>query len=161
MAFIDKNLLPDERIEYKAKTHWWVFARPLFFLIVSIICFSSLDFKANAGPSPAWLIGGLVSVLLVFTSSISNILYYISTELGVSNKRVLIKTGFIRRESVELMLEKVEHLHVRQPVFGRIVGYGFLDVAGAGNTNSYKFISNPFEFRKQIQMQVENIKRSS
>ena len=64
MAFIDKNLLPEEKIEYRARTHWWIFARPFFLLIVSIIGFSI--------GNVAGVTVGVLAILFLMATSISN-----------------------------------------------------------------------------------------
>ena len=147
MGFIHKNLLLGEEIKYEARKHWWVFVWPTVFLLFSVGLFS----KGGLG----YTIGGVVFIILALKSGFGNIIYYLTTEFGVTNKRLLIKTGLVRRDSLELMLDKIEHLSVEQPLFGRVLGYGFLQVSGAGNDHRYPFISHPFEFRKKIQEQIE------
>ena len=151
MGFIHKNLIPGEEVKYEARIHWWLFVWPTIFLIVSVILFS----KEGLG----YIIGAVTFMLLAFKIGFGNIIYYLTAEFGVTNKRLLIKKGLVRRNSLELMLDKVEHLEVGQPLFGRVFGYGFLVVSGAGNNHPpYPFISHPFEFRKKIQEQIEKSK---
>ncbi|WP_295449098.1 PH domain-containing protein, partial [uncultured Thiodictyon sp.] len=51
-------------------------------------------------------------------------LRYISTELAVTNKKIIAKTGFIRRDTIEMLLPKVESVQVIQSLFGRVLNYG-------------------------------------
>src|SRR5258706_11991105 len=79
----------------------------------------------------------------------------ISSEFAVTNKRVLIKVGFIRRHSLELLLQKVEGIGVDQGIWGRAVDYGTIMVTGTGGTNEpFKNIAAPLEVRKQVQSRV-------
>src|SRR6202034_3784582 len=76
----------------------------------------------------------------------------VSSEFAITNKRVLIKVGLVRRHSLELLLSKVEGIGVDQGVLGRILGYGTITVSGVGGTKeAFRTISNPLEFRRQVQ----------
>jgi uncharacterized membrane protein YdbT with pleckstrin-like domain len=97
--------------------------------------------------SSFFLVGILLGVL--------RFIAYKSSEFAVTNKRVLIKVGFIRRHSLELLLQKVEGIGVDQGIVGRIFGYGTIIVTGTGGTKEpFKNIENPLEFRKQVQQSI-------
>ena len=55
-----------------------------------------------------------------------------TTELSVTNHRVIYKRGFIRRHTVEMNMDKVETVNVDQSILGRIAGYGTIHVLGTG-----------------------------
>ncbi|MBX3608862.1 MAG: PH domain-containing protein [Hydrogenophaga sp.] len=74
---------------------------------------------------------------------------YKTTELAITNKRVIAKFGFISRRTVEININKVESIQVDQGVLGRIFDYGTLMVSGAGDPQApIPGISNPIGFRK-------------
>ena len=74
---------------------------------------------------------------------------YKSTELAVTTKRVIVKHGFIRRQTVEINLNKVESIQVDQGVLGRVFNFGTLVVAGTGTSHApISGISEPMAFRK-------------
>ena len=74
---------------------------------------------------------------------------YKSTELAVTTKRVIVKHGFIRRQTVEINLNKVESIQVDQGVLGRVFNFGTLVVAGTGTSHApIAGISEPMAFRK-------------
>ena len=80
---------------------------------------------------------------------------YSSTEYAVTNKRLLSKVGFVERESDETLLSKIEAVAVDQSIVGRMLGYGTLTITGTGGTDEgFPRISDPLEFRRQIQSQV-------
>jgi len=73
-------------------------------------------------------------------------------EFVITNKRIIIKTGLIRRNTFEMNLKKIESVKVEQSVFERILGYGTIIIIGSGG--SLKMISKirkPLEFRKRFQ----------
>lgn len=74
---------------------------------------------------------------------------YKSTELAVTTKRVIVKHGFIRRQTVEINLNKVESIQVDQGVLGRLFNFGTLVVSGTGTSHApIAGISEPMGFRK-------------
>ncbi len=74
---------------------------------------------------------------------------YKTTELAITSKRVIVKVGFIRRNTVEINLAKVESVQVDQDVIGRLFDFGTLIIAGAGDPQApLRGISAPMEFRK-------------
>ncbi|CAI1715215.1 Bacterial membrane flanked domain [Serratia quinivorans] len=81
----------------------------------------------------------------------------ITTELALTNKRIIAKFGFIRRSTVELRLEKVESIGVDQSILGRILGYGTIVVKGTGGTATpIPSISKPLEFRRVVNNHLED-----
>ena len=75
-----------------------------------------------------------------------------STELAVTNRRVIAKFGLIRRSTIELNLAKVESIRVEQSVGGRIFGYGSVIVTGTGSTmDPIPYIADPIKFRQAVQ----------
>jgi len=74
---------------------------------------------------------------------------YKTTELAITNKRVIAKFGFISRRTVEININKIESLQVDQGVWGRIFNFGTLLISGAGVAQApIPGISKPMEFRK-------------
>ena len=74
---------------------------------------------------------------------------YKTTELAITNKRVIAKFGFISRRTIEININKVESIHVDQGILGRIFNYGTLVVSGAGTPQApIPGISDPIQFRK-------------
>jgi uncharacterized membrane protein YdbT with pleckstrin-like domain len=79
-----------------------------------------------------------------------------TSEYAVTNKRIIIKVGLIRRRTVEMNVQKVESILVDQSILGRIMGYGDISVVGTGGSReTFSDISNPIEFRKKFQ-EVQN-----
>ena len=74
---------------------------------------------------------------------------YKSTELAVTTKRVIVKHGFIRRQTVEINLNKVESIQVDQGVLGRLFNFGTLVISGTGTSHApIAGISEPMGFRR-------------
>lgn len=74
-----------------------------------------------------------------------------STEMGVTSKRVIRKSGVIMRDTAEIRLSKVESVSVRQGFLGRIFGYGDVVIAGTGGNGAVmKGVRDPLAFRRAV-----------
>ncbi len=142
MSYIEKNLMDGENIIYRAKLHWIVFLWPaIWFVIVMYLFFETGD-------------DGLLMIPAILPA-IPSYINYLTSEFGVTNKRVIVKVGFIRRNSLEILLHKVEGIQVEQGVLARILNYGSIIVSGTGGTQDpFPKIAAPLEFRKKAQEQI-------
>jgi len=142
LSYVESNLLPNEQITYRAGLHWIIYALPaIVFLIAILVALSG----------GGWIAGVAIGVI-GFVLLLPPWIKASSSEFAITNKRVLIKIGLIRRHSLELLLQKVEGIGVDQGVLGRILGYGTITVSGVGGTKeTFQMISNPLEFRRQVQ----------
>jgi len=95
---------------------------------------------------------GLVLVLIGALWFVAGLIQRSSTELAVTNRRVIAKFGLVRRSTVELNLSKVESIRVEQGVLGRVFGFGSIIVTGTGSTmEPISYISDPIRFRQAVQ----------
>jgi uncharacterized membrane protein YdbT with pleckstrin-like domain len=79
-----------------------------------------------------------------------------ATEIAVTNKRVLIKSGFFGRTTIEIFLSKIESVVVDETFLGKSLGFGTVTVRGTGGTpERFDRIASPLEFRRQVQAQIE------
>ena len=140
MGYIESNLLPDEQVVYKAKLHWIIFWKSCAVILLGIIFLFILP------------VIGMIVLAIGLPAVISPLIDYITSEFGVTNKRVIIKVGFVRRRTLELLLRHVEAILVDQSVTGRILNYGSVTLTGTGGVReAFNNILNPLEFRRQIQ----------
>ena len=152
MSYIENNFMAGENIIYRAKLHWVVFLWPIIWLVIAILFFS------GGGDTAA--VGGLF-ILIGILTGISSFIKYSTSEFGITNKRVIVKVGFIRRNSLEVLLTKVEGIQVNQGILGRILGYASIVVSGTGGTKDpFHKIANPLEFRRKAQEQIAVIQES-
>ena len=80
----------------------------------------------------------------------------LSTELAVTDRRIVYKTGLIKRNTMEQQLQRVDSVSINQSIFGRLLGYGDVEIRGSGNsfTPTHK-IASPLEFRKAVQYAID------
>lgn len=88
----------------------------------------------------------------LFTLTIAAWLERWLSEYVITNRRIIIKTGFIARDTFEMNLSKIESVNVDQSVMGRILNFGSITIIGTGGTReTFHNISKPLEFRKAFQ----------
>ncbi len=152
MGYIENNLMNGEEILYRGKLHWVVFLWPIIWLLVATILFSSKGETVAAGG---------VFILIAIVTGITSFINYKTSEFGITSKRVIVKVGFIRRNSVEVLLNKVEGIQVNQGILGRILGFGSITISGTGGTKDpFHKIAAPLEFRRKTQEQIATVQDS-
>jgi uncharacterized membrane protein YdbT with pleckstrin-like domain len=148
MSYIEKNLMNGESILYRGKLHWVIFIWPVIWFFVALMVFSGSGDNAAAG---TWF------VVIAIVTGVASFINYTTSEFGITNKRVIVKVGFIRRSSLELLLNKVEGIQVDQGILGRFLDFGSIAVTGTGGTkNPFHKIEAPLEFRKRAQEQISS-----
>jgi uncharacterized membrane protein YdbT with pleckstrin-like domain len=141
MSYVNKSLLPDEQVIYRTRLNFVIFTWPLLFSLAALAALL-LGLKVTA------------AVLLVVAVIIGLPKYvaFATSEFAVTNKRLIVKVGVLRRRIVELQLSKVEAIAVDQSLLGRIFGYGDIVVTGTGGTKEpFSAISGPLKFRRAVQ----------
>jgi uncharacterized membrane protein YdbT with pleckstrin-like domain len=106
-----------------------------------------------------WLAGiiAAVGVLIIAAALVRRS----STELAVTNRRVIAKFGLVARSTVEMNLAKIESVRVEQTVMGRLLGYGSIIVTGTGSTmDPIRFIADPIAFRQAIQAATDALAKA-
>ena len=150
MSYLDDHLLAGERIVYRARVHWSIFATAIVVIALGIVLAIVLGVY-----QPAYWYAGAALAGIGLLLAIAPAIHYASSEFAVTDKRVVAKLGFIERESLETLLSKIEAIGVDQGIVGRMLGYGTITITGTGGTDeSFPRIADPLEFRRQIQSQV-------
>jgi len=124
MAYIDESLSAGEEIAGLFEQHW----------VVRI-------------PMVLWLL-----LVITFPLAIYEYLRVRHTELGVTNKRVISKTGIISRKSEEMKLTSIETVEIDQSILGRILGYGNIKVSGRGSSDVlFRNVDDPMGVKRAIE----------
>lgn len=104
MSYIQNNLQAGEEIKYKADIHWYIFAYPVILLLLSAF-FSSAQTGLFYYVSILLLLSGLFQL-------IKRILLKMGAEYVVTNKKVILKSGILNRDALELVLNKCEGIRI-------------------------------------------------
>jgi len=154
MGYVENNLLKDETIIYKTKLHKIIFFWPGFVFISSIfnLSFITIDnIVKNYSTGEERMASTYVMIgIILFMDAL---IRYLTSEFAITNKRIIIKVGLIKRITLEMDREKIdESIVVNQGILGRIFNYGTIVISGTGSTKQiFKAIVNPIQFRKIAQ----------
>lgn len=178
MSYVEDNLTEDEEVITRGKVHWMVFKLPVLYLLGGLFFWldglsfvvkitglegfsrtfgftnlamrleQSMGMPSHAVVGTSFLVIGLIYVWV-------RSMRYFTTEIALTNQRVLVKVGFIRRDAVELLLSKVEATMIKQTILGRIFDYGTISFIGSGGTGgNFRNMCKPIDFHKKVQMQI-------
>ena len=155
MSYVERVLQPGETLLHKSKLHWLIYLPVLPFLAILVLglaLYSAMQGSA-ADANAALLPQGLLAVGAVGTiiTWLRAWIRRVSTELAVTDRRVIFKRGLIRRHTVEMNMDKVESVDVDQSILGRIFNYGDVTVRGTGaSIEPLRMIGDPLHFRSRV-----------
>lgn len=163
MSYIESNLVPGEAVIYETRLHWIVMLwhivvgcflldLPGALLLSYALTHDGIESETQhvmVAAGVALLICGVVVILM-------GMMRRNATEMAVTNRRVVVKTGLFSRKTIEMLLDKVESIEVSETAFGRMLGYGTIVLIGTGGTpEPFHKVAHPLEFRSQVQQQIE------
>ena len=142
MSYVDSVLQPGETVRYRGDIHWKVYVPGLLVLVLGLLCFSMGPF------------GVLIGIIIMIGAA--GLLAWagfqrVTTEIAVTNRRIIYKRGFIERRTIEMNMDKVESVDVNQSVLGRLLDYGDIIVRGTGaSLEPFRGIGAPLDFRNHV-----------
>ena len=152
MRYVRRVLQPGETVVYDTKLHWVIYIRAILLLVVCVILVAaSVATSDNQNLSLALEIAAAIFALLAVSSALRAFVRRATTELAVTDHRVIYKTGLLARHTIEMNRDKVESVDVDQTLLGRIFGYGTIIVRGTGGSlEPIRTIGDPLTFRSNI-----------
>jgi uncharacterized membrane protein YdbT with pleckstrin-like domain len=151
MRYVERVLQPGENLVYLTSLHWLVYSRAILLFIVALVLLV-LSGKVNDQTFSSVLqIAAAVFAFVGALSGLGALIRRATTELAITDRRVIYKTGIFRRHTMEMNRSKVETVGVDQSILGRILGYGTVTVRGTGGSfEPVAFIGEPLTFRNHI-----------
>lgn len=129
MSFIEDSLSAGEEIVARFKLHW-----------------------TSRIPLALWILLGIPTLGVTWLIAIYEFLRLRAIEQGVTNKRVIYKTGIIGRKSEEMKLASIETVEIEQGVFGRLLNFGDVKLTGRGISDLvFRKIHDPLAVKRQIE----------
>ena len=154
VSYASSVLQPGERIKAVGRLHWIVFVRGFLLALIgaALLLYGYKTQAAGRGDVASVLVIVGALFLLVGVALWLNAWFHRwITEISVTTHRVIYKTGFIRRHTVEMNMDKVETVDVDQSLLGRLLGFGTIRVRGTGQSiESLRRLSHPIELRNAI-----------
>lgn len=151
MRYVERVLQPGETVVYWTTLHWLVYSRAAVLLLVAILCLIvSVKIDQSSIAMAMQFIAGFLGILTAL-AALSAVIRRATTELAVTDRRVIYKTGIIQRHTLEMNRSKIETVGVDQSILGRMLGYGTVIVRGTGGSfEPIPFIGEPLAFRNHI-----------
>ena len=152
MRYVRRVLQPGENIVYSTKLHWRIYIHAILLLIAGIILAgAAIAISDNQNLSLALRIAAGIFALLALSAALRAFIRRATTELAVTDHRVIYKSGLLSRHTIEMNRDKVESVDVDQSLLGRILGYGTVIVRGTGGSlEPIRNIGDPLSFRSHI-----------
>jgi uncharacterized membrane protein YdbT with pleckstrin-like domain len=159
MSYIEEHLMPNERVILTARIHAAIFMAPILFFFLAVVLFLG-GWAVNARQAGSGTLFLLLSVFLLISAllmGLKALVLMATTELAVTNQRILAKTGLIRQRTLELLLHKVESVGVSQNLGGRLMNFGTVVITGTGGTREgFRGIAAPLTLRKRITQVIQD-----
>jgi uncharacterized membrane protein YdbT with pleckstrin-like domain len=150
VGYVERHLLPGERIVYRTRLHWVIFTKPAMLALVGIAIGGLLWYVA-AEPPWLWMIGGGVA-LLGLIGCVIRFIEMMTSEFAVTTTRLVLKIGLISRHTTEILLTKVEAIAVDQGLLARVLNFGDLTVTGTGGAREvFPGVRDPIGLRNHVQ----------
>lgn len=147
MSYIEQTLASDEKIEVVAELHWFAYIKAFTIAFVAFVfVIFSLIYDISI------LLFGFITILLA--------LYYFllikTTEMVVTNKRIICKVGIISIKTEELKNKKIEAIEMKQSLIGRIFDYGNICFSGTGTSKvKFLYVNKPHQIKNNIDSIVD------
>ena len=153
MSYIDRNLLPDERILFRTRKHIIIFLFPLLFLIFSI--YAGVYIRSN--PILVRLEWAPWLVTAIWWAAVG--IEYTTSEFAVTNKRLMMREGFFYRHALEMRLATISQVNIVQSLLGQLLDYGAIMINAFGANDSFSYIGKPYLFQKYVNEELDKLTR--
>jgi len=173
MSYARNLLSRGEEIVYESRQHWFaVIARTWVWIVLAIIALALALWIGTNDPildNPT--ADGVLSVIavVVLVGAIGYVAFVLwdwrNQEWLITTRRVVRAEGVLNKSMSDSSLEKINDARLDQSVFGRIFGYGTLDILtaaeemGGSNVADFPMIADPIEFKKAMLDQKEMLER--
>ena len=149
--YIDDILQPGEKVLYSTNAHGVFYLPAIAAWIVAAVLLVLSRATTTDGIVLLCLLAAAVVALVALCWTITAWFHRWTTETDVTNLRVVHKTGFIKRRTFEMSLDKVESVDVNQSILGRLLNYGDVTIKGVGEgRETIRTIASPLAFRNFI-----------
>ena len=149
--YIDDILQPGEKVLYSTNAHWIFYLPAMGAALLALVLLVLWRLTTTEVVGQLCLASAAIVAIAALYLAAKAWFHRWTTETDVTNLRVVHKTGFIKRRTFEMSLDKVESVDVNQSILGRILNYGSVTVKGVGEGNeTISTIASPLEFRNHI-----------
>lgn len=150
MGYVEQTLAEGEQVVCSGKFHWLYTLNALVWLAVG----AAAGLSGLQGGFPPSSVLGLLLLAVAAMGLLGFLAMMIrkwTTEIAITNRRLVYKRGWIARNTEEIRLSRIEEVNVSQSVAGRIFGYGEVLCKGMGVGDiNLPSIARPLDFRRAL-----------
>lgn len=168
-SYVKRAMHEDEKIVYAAQLHWIIYQSGFLYVLLggAVGHFGVMLLRSLNIPKIATYIEPIVSYISVGIVAVGGMLLFgafvrqMSTELVITNQRIIAKHGLVATTSYELMMTKVEGATIDQSIWGRMWDYGTLMVKGTGGGISpIDHVAKPFKFHNNLMSAIQETEQN-
>jgi uncharacterized membrane protein YdbT with pleckstrin-like domain len=150
MSYVQRVLQPGEKVRHTAAAHWIVYWPGALCIVAALAAVAWTGFLPGEWARWVRWLAALLTVVGVVLL-VREWFGWWTTEVAVTNLRVIYKTGLIKRTTNEMNMDKVESVKVDQSILGRILDYGTVTITGTGaGLEALPSVAQPIELRNSI-----------
>ncbi len=150
MNYVRRVLQPGEEVVYTTQLHWLLYFPAILLAIVAIGLAVAAANQTGKSAFALQIVAAIFAVLALWMA-LRAFIRRATTELAITDHRVIYKVGLISRHTLEMNRTKVESVDVDQTLLGRIFGYGTVIVRGTGGSlEPMRDVTDPLTFRSHI-----------
>ncbi len=149
MSYVQQVLQPGETLRFQTNIHWFVYLYAIAAVVIALafLLWFYLDPTMNVLLLYGAILFGIIALVLAAPAWIKRL----GTEIAVTDRRIISKSGLVQRHTTEVNMDKVESVDVDQSILGRLFGYGSITVRGTGEgIATLHNIAQPLEFRNTV-----------
>jgi uncharacterized membrane protein YdbT with pleckstrin-like domain len=148
MDYVERILQPGEQVRHISSIHWIVYWPGVAVALLAVVAYWFSETRYLTG---FWRYTGYALALVAVILLVQQWFQWWITEIAVTNRRVIYKTGLIRRQTNEMNMDQVESVQIDQSILGRILDYGDVTILGTGEGfETLRTIASPIELRNSI-----------
>jgi uncharacterized membrane protein YdbT with pleckstrin-like domain len=152
MSYVKHILQPGEQVLVVGRLHWIIYWHAIFWFALAA---GAGTFAHHFRETNYLRLVGIGFTIVLFLFGLIALIrawwHAFTTEIAVTNHRVIYKQGFINRHTDEMNIDKIESVIVDQSIFGRVLDYGTINIRGTGaSIEQLKLISHAVALRNAI-----------
>lgn len=142
MTYIEKSLVSGEILVNRANIHWAIYLHAMFWAILALVSHG-------------------LTLIIAIPLALGAWIYCSTTEMGVTNRKIIGKWGLINRATIEQRLSKIDSIQIRQGIMGRVLNYGALEIRGSGTSDTpIRFVKDPVSFKREIEAAIDHYEQA-
>lgn len=153
MAYYQKALRQGETVLYLGTLHWIIYIQGLTVSLIGAVVLLAAIYETFENIDAAQVLGVVAGVIFIIATLLllARAIRRVTTEIVVTDRRVIYKTGLFGRKTVEMNASRIETVDVRQSILGRALGFGTIVVRGTGSTfEPLARVADPLALRNAI-----------